>query len=170
MASDAIPIGDLPMTVSESGARTYKPDSSGVHYYWSLGLFAVGTTGLIGFHDSWVQIGASLMPVLWGVWMAICTRAVLTSWFVITPDQIISVQTRYQIGLRWQDVREINIRQRAQGRVPGRADRQVVVVGPDGVKWPFNSSVLSVEDEKDFLRQIRMRARCPIKTLTLGMS
>lgn len=162
---------DVSINNAESDQRrVYRPRPSAVvEYVWGLAPLALGVAGLIAFHETTFKVVASVVMCLLGVWSLLSTRATLGTWFVTTGEQIISVSPRSQIGVRWEQVCGVVIRQRPSGFPPGRMDRLVAIRSHEGWWIPFNTSILSEDDEVAFLEEIHRKAACPIETVNDGL-
>jgi hypothetical protein len=147
----------------------YKPAGSAwVHYMWGAAMTSAGLYFVASAWRLWVPVIAAAGMTLSGAFMTLSTRNVLRTWIVISGAQVVIVQPRFQVGLAWEEIRDIVIRQRPSGIIPGRADRQVVFSGPGDQRFPVNTSVFTHEDERQFLRDVERYKRCEVRVVEDG--
>jgi hypothetical protein len=152
------------------GHHIFKPGSQAVvHYLWDFVAIAAGVFFLILFHSMIIHILIGVIMLLFGIWQFFSTRRVLGTHFVTTQDDIILVSSIGAMGLRWNEIGEVLIRERPSGMQLGRPDRLVVLTDHARKQLPLNTSVLSQEDEDFLLAQIRQKVQCPIHTVTDGI-
>lgn len=136
-------------TAAEPGPpRTYKPSPySIVHSFFGLACLAEGAVIIVlGWRFGWAPVALGVISLLLGAWLFVSSYVTRRTWCSLTPEKY-HLSTGYWRSIPWTDVKEIVIRERPSGSIPGRADRQVIFRGPLDSFSPVNSCVFSESDE-----------------------
>jgi hypothetical protein len=148
----------------------FKPARQAVIFYlWDFVSIAAGIFFLIFFHSTMIYILIGIMMCLLGIWQFFCTRHTLDTHFMITQDEVILVSSTGTVGLQWNEIGEVLIRERPSGMQLGRPDRLVVLTDHAKRQLPLNTSLLSQSDEVFLLDKIRKKVRCPVHTVIDGL-
>jgi hypothetical protein len=180
---------DSQATESGGTQRVFKPGPHNYRVYlWTIPLIFLGVLSL--FQGANPDRGALLRILCFlmggfGVCVGVCylisARQALSTHFVISEQGVMLVMSKGITGLRWEEVRSVVIYERPDLMMPGHMDRMVVLLDTEvplsdfGLKTilqdehcrlVLNTSVLSPQEEDEFLAQIRAHVTCPIHVIS----
>jgi len=153
-----------------AGARFWRPGKKiRVLLYKELLYIVIGLFILYWHFSSttWVILGVIIC--LFGIWQIATTLHVMRTHYITTDNEIAMIRASHSTGIKWNEIKNIRIRERKQGTQRGRPDRIIMIYGSSEYPILLNSSVLSREDENLLLKEIQEQVSCPIEVIQDGL-
>ena len=149
--------------------QIFKPHrSANAAHIWNSFIIIAGLFSLFFLRKNVFSIIFGISFCLLGLWMFFGSRRVLRTHFLITQDEIVSGGPHLSLGMKWDEIGTVQIRERPRGIQLNRADRLIILIGITGRKIPLNTSVLSTDDENSLVEIILSKVTCPVKKITDG--
>lgn len=151
-------------------AQVFKPCRPAIvtALLWDCVALMPGIVLLAVCHKTLLQMAVGIAGCLYGLWSFLSSWQVLRTHILITPDGIASANSSHSWGIQWNDISDVMIRSRPKGTQARRADRLVVLKGPNEQVLPLNTSVLSPIDESALLTSIKSQVHCPVEEVIDG--
>ena len=126
-------------------------------------------TALAVVTGHWLVIVMAVVGVLLSGRCLLSSYVTFRTHFLVNDERIALIWPHGGTALAWEQITAVVIRQRPSITAIDRADRQVVLSGPDDQKMALNMSVLSESDEATLLEIIESRVTCPIHRIDDGI-
>jgi len=140
-----------------------------IFYLQNVSTISAGLLILLFSHGASLFIFVGIFISLIGIWQFLTTKSVFETDFVITEEEIYIVKPIGPFALKWNDIKEVIIRERKAGSLPWRPLRLLVFIKFDDEKFSLITSILSQNDEDLLLSQIKHRIHCPIRIINDGI-